>query len=50
MPIEVLGHGPAINLKGLFDGRRPAKKRRQQARVTGTKRHHGDARFALGLQ
>ncbi|MBN8976663.1 MAG: leukotoxin LktA family filamentous adhesin [Rhizobiales bacterium] len=50
LPIEVLGHGPAINLKGLFDGRRPAKKRRQQARVTGTKRHHGDARFALGLQ
>ncbi|MGB3487899.1 MAG: leukotoxin LktA family filamentous adhesin [Xanthobacteraceae bacterium] len=50
LPIEVLGHGPAINLKGLFDGRRPAKKRRQQARVTGTKRHHGDARFSLGLQ
>jgi len=50
MPIEVLGHGPAINLKGLFDGRRPTKKRRQQARVTGAKGHHADARFALGVR
>lgn|GEM_PF-2883088 len=50
MPIEVLGHGPAINLKGLFDGRRPTKKRRQQARVTGARGHHADARFALGVR
>lgn len=50
VPVEVLGHGPAINLKGLFDNKRPAKKKRQQARVTGARGHHGDVRFALGLR